>query len=47
MRVKAMMLFVVYTIICAGILMLVTGCSTADRKYIECLARDNTSNPCN
>lgn len=28
-----------------GAAILLTGCTTA--KYVECIARDNTRNPCN
>lgn len=28
-----------------GLAMLLSGCETA--KYVECVARDNTRNPCN
>lgn len=24
-----------------------TGCTSDDAKYVECIARDRTSNPCN
>lgn len=28
-----------------GLAVLLSGCESA--KYVECIARDNTSNPCN
>ena len=39
-----MLLFITYTIICAGVLSMLTGCDTL--KYAGCIARDNTSHPC-
>ncbi len=45
MRIKAMLIVATYCLALFGLASMLTGCSSL--KYAECIARDNTSNPCN
>lgn len=39
-----MLIAVMYSLALLGVMSMLTGCSTL--KYAECVARDNTSRPC-
>ncbi len=43
--IRFLMTAVIFCLALVGAATLLTGCSSL--KYAECIARDNTSNPCN
>lgn len=42
---RFLIMAVIYSLAIVGASILLTGCESA--KYVECIARDNTRNPCN
>jgi hypothetical protein len=41
---RFMVVYVLFSIVLVSVTALLTGCS--ELKYVECIARDNTRNPC-